>query len=318
MVNLAMETDYFTLMKLTDGIYAAIAKMGSGAWSNAGVVDLGEELLIFDSFSTPSAARELREQAEMITGKKVKYLINSHYHGDHVFGNQVFKDTTIISTSLTHQLCKEQHVIEDVEKEQEEMVQYLRGLENQIKETTDTILKTSLLNQYEDMFKVLEDVPQLKIVLPSVIFEQKLVIHGSTRSVELYCLGGGHSPSDTFMYAPNEKIAFMGDIVTENLHVPIYQPKQFLSMLKDVKQMAIEIVVPGHGNVGTLALCDTLINYLSFLIEKAKEAHQNKVSLNDFITSFSIPSEYRKWGGINGINRNLATVYRFCEKKEEK
>ncbi|WP_143039538.1 MBL fold metallo-hydrolase, partial [Planococcus faecalis] len=52
-----------------------------GAFSNAGFVDLGTELLVFDAFNTPSAARELRQQAEKLTGKKVKYLVNSHYHG---------------------------------------------------------------------------------------------------------------------------------------------------------------------------------------------------------------------------------------------
>ncbi|MFY0518689.1 MBL fold metallo-hydrolase [Lysinibacillus sp. UGB7] len=71
------------------------------------VLDLGDELLVFDALGTPSAGKELRSQAENITGKTVKYLINSHYHGDHVFGNQMFMDTTIIATSLTHRWCAE-------------------------------------------------------------------------------------------------------------------------------------------------------------------------------------------------------------------
>src|SRR4051812_865907 len=113
-----METEYFTLHTLCDGVYAVIAKPGQGAWSNAGIVDLGDELLVFDSLSTPSAGEELRKQAEKITGKKVKYLINSHYHGDHVFGNQAFIDTTIISTSLTHKCCEEKNKIDDLEREE--------------------------------------------------------------------------------------------------------------------------------------------------------------------------------------------------------
>ena len=111
MVNLKTETDYFNLHRLAEGVYAAVAKPGQGARSNAGVVDLGDELLVFHSFSTPSAAKELRKQAEMICGKKVKYLINSHYHGDHMFGNQVFEDATIISTSLTHKWFKENKIL---------------------------------------------------------------------------------------------------------------------------------------------------------------------------------------------------------------
>ncbi|TQR20842.1 MBL fold metallo-hydrolase [Psychrobacillus vulpis] len=311
MTLLTVETEYFYFKKLTEGVYSAIAKTGKGSWSNAGVVDMGEELLVFDSFSTPSAARELRKQAEMILGKKVKYLINSHYHGDHVFGNQVFEDVTIISTSLTFKWFKEQNMIHDVEKEKNEMKQYLLNLRNQIETTEDIIIKASLIHQFEEMSKVLEELPHLKIVLPSVLFDKNLVIQGSQRNVELHCFGGGHTPSDAFMYLPDEKIAFMGDIVTEELHLPIYHPKDFLSILENVKQMEIETVVPGHGEVGTIELIDTLVDYLSFLMEKASEAHQNELSLNEFISEFITPTEYTNWKGVNGINRNLTTIYNF-------
>ncbi|MFJ8066408.1 MBL fold metallo-hydrolase [Psychrobacillus sp. NPDC096426] len=311
MVNFMTETEYFTLYRLAEGVYAAIAKPGQGAWSNAGVVDLGDELLVFDSFSTPSAAKELRKQAEMICGKKVKYLINSHYHGDHVFGNQVFEDATIISTSSTYKWFKEQNTIHDVEKEIDETKQYLHNLRNQIEKTEDKIIKISLLNQYEEMSKVLEELPHLETVLPSVIFEKHLVIHGSKRTVELHCLGGGHSPSDTFLYLPADKIAFMGDIITEKIHLPINNPKEFLTILENVKQMDMDTVVPGHGEVGTLALGETLMSYLSFLIKKVEYAQQNNISLSDFISEFVTPIEYANWKGVNGITRNLTTVYNF-------
>ncbi|MGI2730955.1 MBL fold metallo-hydrolase [Bacillus cytotoxicus] len=311
MTRLIKETDFFTLNFLCDGVYAAISKPGQGAWSNAGVVDLGDELLVFDSFTTPSAGYELRRQAEDITGKKIKYLINSHFHGDHVFGNQAFTDATIISTSTTKKLCKENNEIGDLEKEIEEMESYLDSLRNQIEENQDIIIKDSLTNQFNEMSKVLDDLPRMKIVLPSVIFEEKLIIEGSKRSVELYCLGGGHTPSDTFMYLPKEKIAFMGDLVTEELHLPIYNPKEFSSILEKVEEMDIETFVPGHGNVGNKGLLYTLSEYLTFLTEKSREALKNNQSLETFISKFDTPNKYKEWTGVNGIKGNLSKVYTF-------
>ncbi|MDH2888629.1 MBL fold metallo-hydrolase [Bacillus cytotoxicus] len=311
MTRLIKETDFFTLNFLCDGVYAAISKPGQGAWSNAGVVDLGDELLVFDSFTTPSAGYELRRQAEDITGKKIKYLINSHFHGDHVFGNQAFTDATIISTSTTKKLCKEKNEIGDLEKEIEEMESYLDSLRNQIEENQDIIIKDSLTNQFNEMSKVLDDLPRMKIVLPSVIFEEKLIIEGSKRSVELYCLGGGHTPSDTFMYLPKEKIAFMGDLVTEELHLPIYNPKEFSSILEKVEEMDIETFVPGHGNVGNKGLLYTLSEYLTFLTEKSREALKNNQSLETFISKFDTPNKYKEWTGVNGIKGNLSKVYTF-------
>jgi cyclase len=306
-----VETDFFILDSLCDGVYAAISKPGQGAWSNAGIVDLGDGILVFDSFTTPSAGYELRRQAEDITGKKVKYLINSHYHGDHVFGNQAFMDTTIISTSTTKKWCKEKNEIGDLEKEKNEMEKYLNNLRNQIEVNQNIIIKASLTNQFNEMSKVLDDLPHMKLVLPSVIFEGKLIIEGSKRKVELYCLGGGHTPSDTFMYLPEEKIAFMGDLITEQLHLPIYNPDEFSSILQKVKEMDIETFVPGHGNVGGNELLNSLAGYLSFLIEKSKEALKNIQTLESFVSKFDTPNEYKEWKGVNGIKDNISKIYTF-------
>lgn len=65
-----LHTEYLTLKKIANGVFAAVAKLVSGAWSNAGFIDLGTELIVFDSFNTPSAFQELKKQAERLTGKK--------------------------------------------------------------------------------------------------------------------------------------------------------------------------------------------------------------------------------------------------------
>ncbi|WP_204204088.1 MBL fold metallo-hydrolase [Bacillus suaedaesalsae] len=310
-MNDRIETPFFILQKISNGVYAAIAKKGEGAWSNSGFVDLGTELVVFDSFSTPAAARELRNIAEEMTGKKVKYLVNSHYHGDHVFGNQVFEDTTILSTSLTRNLFKERNILREVETEREEMTKYLQDLQNQIENSIDDVIKLSIQNQYNEMNKIYEAVQELKMVYPTVTFEEKLVIHGTQRSVEVYALGGGHTPCDTIMYVPQEKVAFMGDLLTEGIHFPIYNPIDFIDIVNKIKTMDLDIVIPGHGNVATLELCETVLKYLKDMVTKAKEAIDSNHTMQDFQSSFTMQEPYSKWLGQNGINRNLETVYMF-------
>lgn len=305
------ETDFFSLCILSDGVYAAIAKPGQGAWSNAGIVDLGEGLLIFDSFATPSAGYELRKQAEDLTGKKVRYLINSHYHGDHVFGNQIFSDTTIISTSLTRKWFEENNKIVDLNQEIEETEEYLKKLKEQIGVTADRFMKESLTSQYKEMSAILKDLPTMKLVFPAVLFEEKLVIEGSKRKVELNCFGGGHTPSDTFLYLPEEKVGFMGDLVTVDLHLPIYDPEEFSTILEKVKLLDMETVVPGHGYPGGNELLCTMEKYLAFLIGKTKEAVKNNVSLEVFVSNLEIPDPYTEWRGVNGIRGNLSKVYAY-------
>lgn len=305
------KTEYFSIYSIKPGVYAAIAYPGKGAWSNAGFVDLGDDLIVFDALSTPSAAYELRKQAEGITGKKVKYLVNSHHHGDHTFGNQVFEDTIIISSAMTHQLSKDKNTIGDLETEQREMKKYLIQLQSQVKASKDEVIKYSLLNQYNEMSKILEHLPRLRMVLPSLLFEEKLVIEGAKRRVELHCLGGGHTARDTFMYLPDDKVVFMGDLLTENLHLPIYDPESFLTIINKVKQKDIEVFVPGHGAIGNELLLDELISYLSFLIESGKEAQSLEKSLEQFIEELKVPDQYKHWKGTKGIKGNLEQVYKF-------
>ncbi|MGD6818520.1 MBL fold metallo-hydrolase [Metabacillus sp. 113a] len=79
-----MDHHYFTCTEVRPGVFAAIAKEGTGAAGNAGFVNLGKGTLVFDTFLLPQAAAELCAAAEERTGNRVKYVVNSHYHGDHL------------------------------------------------------------------------------------------------------------------------------------------------------------------------------------------------------------------------------------------
>src|SRR5260370_23916929 len=81
--------DDFQLVKVADGVYAAIAKSGGLASGNAGFVIGDDGVLIFDTFFTPAAIEELIAEIQTLTKLPIKYAVNSHYHLDHTGGNQV-------------------------------------------------------------------------------------------------------------------------------------------------------------------------------------------------------------------------------------
>ncbi len=90
---------HFVLHSLDEGISAAIAEDGGSAISNAGLIDLGGQILVFDTFLTPQAATDLRRSATEL-GRVPQIVINSHYHNDHIWGNQVFaSDAQIVSST---------------------------------------------------------------------------------------------------------------------------------------------------------------------------------------------------------------------------
>src|SRR5438046_6436995 len=78
----------FQLVKVAEGVYAAIAKSGGLASGNAGFVIGDDGVLVFDTFFTPAAIEELIGEIQTLTRLPIKFAVNSHYHLDHTGGNQ--------------------------------------------------------------------------------------------------------------------------------------------------------------------------------------------------------------------------------------
>ena len=107
---------HFRLEQLVEGVYAAIAIEGGAAFSNAGIIDLGDQTLIFDTCETATAAYDLRAAAEQLTGRPATCAINSHAHPDHWGGNQVF-DTPILATRTTREQMRAfAHYLEELKR----------------------------------------------------------------------------------------------------------------------------------------------------------------------------------------------------------
>ena len=98
---------------------------------------------MFDTFNTQQASKALRDAAEKITNQSVTWVVNSHYHGDHVRGNQTFKDTSIISSETTLEKMKEIHPsrIEKQKADIDGLTQYIESLEKQHDESGGSTLQ---------------------------------------------------------------------------------------------------------------------------------------------------------------------------------
>lgn len=98
--------EHYRLREVGEGVWAAVASPGSEARANAGIVDLGDETLVFDTFMHPGPALALRDDAQRLTGRLPEIVVNSHWHADHVRGNQVFAGAEILATPRTKELVE--------------------------------------------------------------------------------------------------------------------------------------------------------------------------------------------------------------------
>jgi glyoxylase-like metal-dependent hydrolase (beta-lactamase superfamily II) len=301
---------HFTLERIADGVYAAIHKTGGSAICNAGIINLGSATIIFDTFLTPAAARDLRAAAETLTSSPIRYVINSHFHNDHIRGNQVFRPgADIISTTGTlaaiateepRQLAEEQH----------EAPQQLADITAALARETDAKKKNDLLT-WQAYFRALaESHDSVVTTLPTISVEGRMVLHGSHRTVELIALEKGHTGSDLILYLPNEKIVFTGDIVSAQTHPWLGDgfPETWIADLGQLLAMPVETVVSGHGPVGDIEDISTMIRYIQTTDRLARTALAARKSEKD-LASISIPPEYAGWALGRFFAENLRFLY---------
>src|SRR5215210_2719213 len=88
------QTGNFEVVKVADGVYAAIRKEPPGLTVNANSVFIinDQDVVVVDTTLTPGTAKELLAALRRLTSKPVKYVVNTHWHDDHIMGNQVFRD----------------------------------------------------------------------------------------------------------------------------------------------------------------------------------------------------------------------------------
>jgi len=308
-------SEHFNVIQLTDGVYAAINTIGGQAICNAGIVDLGDKTLIFDTFLSLKAAQDLKNIAEELTSHPVGYVINSHYHSDHIRGNQIFKrEGVIISTNSTRtDIAKNEP--DKIKQEGNYAPKKLAELKKDLKSATD---KTQIqkIKTWLGYFQALvESHPSQLVTLPDITFDSCLTIYGSTRKVELIELGG-HTNSDIIMYLPKEKIVFTGDLVFIGYHPFLAESnlQMLRSSLDKLKEMDIEKIVPGHGHVGTKDDISGMNDYIKMIYNLSKDFVVKRKSIDE-LSKIKIPEPYDDWYLPDFFVLNLKHMYKIISEE---
>lgn len=306
-----MPSKHLQLEPLTDGVYAVIAKEGGIAGSNAGIVDLGDRMLVFDTLTAPQACRDLVQIAQEQTGKPVALAALSHWHQDHVLGSQALPEQIpLIATHRTRELISE-HIPGFISTTRESLPHLLLDLEAQLK-IEQAPEKRDAIGRQIDLYRMaLEDLPRLQLRLPNQTFERRVVFHGTTRTAELLTLGGGHTESDALLYLPDDQIAFVGDLLFNGAHPWIGHgdPDEWLRIYDKIEALnpTVEVVVPGHGPVATPAAFAALRRYLPALRRLVDEVIKAGGSVQD-AEKKHVPAAFSDWGGA-AFQENVRFLY---------
>ena len=199
------------------GRYEVQSPDNRGDMANAGFVVGSDAVAVIDTLGSEVMGRELREAIRGVTDKPIKYVINTHMHPDHVFGNAAFKADN--PTFVGH-------------------YKLARGLATR----ADRYLAVNKTMLGENAFEGIE------VILPTLAVENTLSLDLGGRTLELEAQPTAHTDNDLIVTDSATNTLFLGDLLF-SVHVPTLDGSiiGWLALLDALKERRAERVVPGHG-----------------------------------------------------------------------
>ncbi|GLZ38913.1 MBL fold metallo-hydrolase [Actinokineospora sp. NBRC 105648] len=223
------------LEEVADGVHAHIQPDGGWCLNNAGVLVSGGHTALVDTAATEARARRLRELVGTVSPTAPELLVNTHFHGDHTFGNFVFAEAVV----LGHRRTREQAAAAGL---------HLTGL-------------------WPDV-----DWGAIEVRPPSLTYTDRLTVHVGDLRAELLHFGPAHSTDDTVVWLPEPRVLFAGDIVMSGVtpFVQMGSVSGSLDTLARLRALDPLVVVPGHGPVGGPELIAANEDYLRWVRANAR------------------------------------------------
>jgi cyclase len=242
----------FKFEKVADGVYYATSTGTMVTGSNIPVIVNDRDVLIVDTGNSPAAARALVGDVKAITDKPIRTVVNTHFHYDHTDGNQVFAGTAdVIGHEYVRDAILHLNVLQREPFKTSQLTNVpnrIETLKKQVAEERDAARKTMLENQLAVAQAGWDQLKEISPTPPNVTYSSKMVLHKGTREIQLLFLGRGHTPGDTVVFLPKERIVATGDLMESQVaYMGDALFDEWITTLEALKKLDFDLVLPGHG-----------------------------------------------------------------------
>src|SRR6266704_4604689 len=215
---------------------------GHGHCNNGWVV-FEDYVLVIDA-NFPSGAQEIIPKIKAITDKPIRFAFDTHHHGDHAYGNQIWVEQGAVPVANTG-------VIQEMKKYE---TGYYGGKPG----------------RWEDAAKGRADVAATKLKPPTLLYRKDMIFDDDKHRVELLHFGVAHTHGDGFAWLPKEKILFTGDACVNGPYnyMADGDSGEWVKTLAAAKKLGAQTICPGHGPMGTAQLLE---DQQTFFVELRKQ-----------------------------------------------
>jgi glyoxylase-like metal-dependent hydrolase (beta-lactamase superfamily II) len=275
------------IIELHDGVYA---RLHTGL-TNAGFIIGDQEVLIIDSLRVPSFARELVQDIRTITKKPIKYVIDTHSHWDHSWGNEEFQDVTIIG----HDNCYREMI--DLE--------WNSNWRNRVVSAEASWSK---------------EAAAVNITPPNVTFETSMRLYFGGKEIHILYLGKAHTSGDIFIHLPKEQIIFTGDVAHAR-GTPFLEdgyPHEWPGTDNRLLGLKAERFVSGHGAIGTYKDLTEARDFMHALVDNLIDAKQEGLNATDAskAATMALAPRFDEWRGFEGLEVAIPPFYNKLDGKK--
>jgi glyoxylase-like metal-dependent hydrolase (beta-lactamase superfamily II) len=272
--------------RVTDNVYVFTSE--AYAQVTASAIVTSEGTVVIDTLPFPRETREMIDFLRAESKRGIRYVINTHHHADHVYGNYLFEEADIISGER----CRE--------------VMRKSGEKNLAEAKSQT-----------------PELAEVHLRLPNVTFPDKMTIHLGDRVMRLMPLAG-HTLDGIGVYLEGDKILFSGDAVMPVPYIFWGDRALLQETLRQVKEMNLENIVEGHGEVllkGEIdETLDSAIGYLDCIQDKVKAKLATRTSKERLLNEISLESCGYSPIALDGLVKqlhrsNLQRVYQTLTAK---
>jgi cyclase len=253
----------FEIEELAPGVWAGLVVPNPPMYvfSNALIVEQESGLVVVGSHSSPSAAKAMIRRIAEVSSKPVRWLVNTHFHSDHVYGNesyvQRFPGVRIIAqenTARDVELKIRPFILEEIAgfpptiEQRKEWIRTRKGPDGE--DLTDDQIR-ALARSARLRTAQLEELRGMELQVPTETFANEAVLPDPANPVRLLHFGPAHTEGDAVVYLPESKILAVGDLlenglpwVDENTH-----PVGWADTLDELVKLDIDIILPAHGGL---------------------------------------------------------------------
>lgn len=287
------------IQKLSDKVI--VLKEDSPLENNIVAISSKKGLVVIDTSGSTITAAAMREAIEKTFKRKdFVYVINTHHHHDHAFGNQVFADVKIIG----HEQCivamnpdrlgipRRISSMEQGLKTSKERLKHLDPKSDEAKYLKKRI--NFSLRNYKTLKQGFIPTP------PNITFNDRLTLDLGDMTLKLIYFGRAHSGSDILIHVPEEGILFTGDLFLDQNWLPLFVGQMELDVPMWIEALHLVLdgeaqvkhVIPGHKDFWTREKLVLWRDYIVKLWKGVKTAEADGLGLEAIVARFPLEEKY--------------------------